>query len=73
MQYKIVFHGEFSPEYDIDEVKAKLAKIFKLKPETVEKLFSGRPVTIRKNVDAVTAAKYQKAAADCGAVFELEP
>ncbi|MGD9331716.1 MAG: hypothetical protein PVJ53_10415, partial [Desulfobacterales bacterium] len=42
-------------------------------PETVEKLFSGRPVTIRKNVDAVTAAKYQKAAADCGAVFELEP
>ena len=73
MQYDVVFHGEFSPEYDIDEAKAKLAKIFKLKPETVESLFSGQTVTIRKNVDAITAQKYQKAAAGCGVIFELEP
>ena len=73
MQYDVVFHGEFSPEYDIDEAKEKLAKIFKLKPETVESLFSGQTVTIRKNVDAITAQKYQKAAAGCGVIFELEP
>ena len=73
MQYDVVFHGEFSPEYDIDEAKEKLAKIFKLKPETVDTLFSGQSVTIRKNVDALTAQKYQKAAAGCGVIFELEP
>lgn len=73
MQYDVVFHGEFSPEYDIDEAKEKLAKIFKLKPETVDTLFAGQSVTIRKNVDAVTAQKYQKAAAGCGVIFELEP
>ena len=73
MQYNVVFHGEFSPEYDIDEAKEKLAKIFKLKSETVDTLFSGQTVTIRKNVDEVTAQKYQKAAAGCGVIFELEP
>jgi len=73
MQYNVVFHGEFSPEYDIDEAQEKLAKIFKLKPETVASLFSGQSVTIRKNVDVATAQKYQKAAAGCGVIFELEP
>jgi hypothetical protein len=57
MLYDVVFHGEFSPEYDIDEAKEKLARIFKLKPEKVDTLFSGQSVTIRKNVDEVTARK----------------
>ena len=73
MQYNVVFHGEFSPEYDMNDAKQRLAKIFKLKPETVEKFFSGQSVTIRKDVDEVTAKKYQKAAAGCGVIFELEP
>jgi hypothetical protein len=73
MQYDVVFHGEYSPEYDIDEAKQKLAKIFKLKPATVDRLFIGQSVTIRKDVDEVTARKYQKAAADCGVIFELVP
>lgn len=74
MPYNVVFQGEFFPEYDIDEAKQRLAKTFKLKPETVEQLFStSQPVTIRKNVDDITAEKYRKAAARCGVIFELEP
>jgi len=73
MLYNVVFHGEFSPEYDIDEAKEKLATIFKLKPHTADTLFSGQTVTLRKNVDEATARKFQKAAASCGVVFELEP
>ena len=73
MRYDVVFNGEFSPEHDINEAKQKLAKIFKLKPATVDKLFSGQSVTIRKNVDATTAEKYRKAAAGCGVIFELDP
>lgn len=73
MLYDVVFHGEFSPEYDIDEAKEKLARIFKLKPEKVDTLFTGQSVTIRKRVDETTARKYQKAAAGCGVIFELEP
>lgn len=73
MLYNVVFHGEFSPEYDINEAKKKLAAMFKLKPQAADTLFSGQTVTLRKNVDEVTARKYQKAAASCGVVFELEP
>ena len=73
MRFDVVFHGEFSPEYDINDAKQKLAEIFKLSPETVDKLFSGQSVTIRKQVDEVTAEKYRKAAAGCGVIFELEP
>ena len=73
MRYDVVFNGEFSPEHDINEAKQKLAKIFKLKPATVDKLFSGQSVTIRKNVDATTAEKYRKAAAGCGVIFKLDP
>ena len=73
MLYNVVFKGEFSLEHDIDDVKEKLAKLFKLKPETVDSLFSGKTVIIRKNVDELTARKYQKAADGCGAIFELEP
>ena len=68
MLYDVVFHGEFSPEYDIDEAKEKLARIFKLKPEKVDTLFTGQSVTIRKKVDEATARKYQKAAAGCGVI-----
>lgn len=72
MPYDVVFHGEFSPEYDIDEAKHKLARIFKLKPGTVDRLFSGgQSVTIRKNVDRSTAEKLRTAAAGCGVIFEL--
>jgi hypothetical protein len=74
MPFNVVFHGEFSPEYDIDEAKEKLAKLFKLKPETAARLFAAsQAVTIRKNVDAATAEKLRQTAARCGVIFDLEP
>lgn len=71
-RFNVVFRGEFLPEYDIDAAKDKLAEIFKLDPATVEKLFSGQSVTVRKGLDETTARKYKTAAAGCGVVFELE-
>jgi hypothetical protein len=73
MLYNVVFKGEFSLEHDIDDVKKKLAQLFKLKPATVESLFSGKTIVVRKGVDELTARKFQKAAEGCGAIFELEP
>ena len=69
MRYKVVFHGDVPPEAEIDDAKQKLAPIFKLKSEAVDRLFSGKAVTIRKHADAATAKKYQKAAAGCGVIF----
>jgi ribosomal protein L32 len=73
MRYDVVFNGEFSPEYDIDEAKQKMAQMFKLTPAAADKLFSGQSVTLKKNVDATLAEKYRKAAAGCGVIFELAP
>ena len=65
MHYKVVFHGEITPGTNIDDAKDKLAAIFKLKSETVDRLFSGKPMTIRKSADVATAEKYRKAAVAC--------
>ena len=72
MRYKVVFHGDLAPGTEIEVAKAKLAKRFKLKPESVAALFCGRSVTIRKDVDQATAKTLQRRAAECGVIFKRQ-
>ena len=72
MRYKLVFHGDLAPGTEIEVAKAKLAKRFKLKPQSVEALFCGRSVTIRKSVDRATAETIQRRAAECGVIFKRQ-
>jgi hypothetical protein len=50
-------------------VKEGLSKIFKLKPEAVERFFTGKPCIVKKDVQAETAQKikdgFDKAGAKC--------
>ncbi len=70
--YDIVFEGKTVPGKEIDLVKKALMNILKADEQSIDRLFSGKRVLIRKNVEASTAKKFRKAFEDVGAVCNLE-
>jgi uncharacterized protein YbjQ (UPF0145 family) len=70
--YNIVFEGKTVPGKEIDLVKKALMNILKADEQSIDRLFSGKRVLIRKNVEAGTAKKFLKAFEDVGAVCNLE-
>ena len=64
--YNLEFSGQIIPGWDIDEVKANLAKLLKANEEKIYKLFSGDRFLIKKNVDHQTVIKINNALKDAG-------
>lgn len=71
--YSLVFRGDLVPGYTTTDVKANLARLFKASPETVEKLFSGRPLAIKKGLGKAQAEQLQATLAKLGAQSSLKP
>ena len=71
--YNLEFSGQVVPGWDIDEVKANLAKLLKANEEKIYKLFSGGRFFIKKNVDHKTAIKINTALKDAGADCIIAP
>ena len=69
-RYKIVFRGKLQAGKSLEEVKQNMARVFKLGPDAIDKLFSGKSVVMKKNLDRQQALKFktaiQKAGAECG-------
>lgn len=72
-RYKVVFSGEIAPGQELDAVKANVAALYKTPVEKCAHLFSGRPVTIKGDLDAPTAQKYKTAFEKTGAVCRIVP
>ena len=70
--YDVVFYGQLSGIYPIDQVKKNLAKLFKMSTQKVESLFSGKKVSVKKSVNFNIAQKFNKAFEQAGAVCVLE-
>ena len=71
-RYNIIFEGKTVPGKDLGSVQKALVALLKIDAGRVERLFSGKPVVIRKNVDAATAEKFRKAFEAAGAVCNLK-
>lgn len=71
--YNLIFHGVIAEGQDAETVRKNIAELFKVSDDKVERLFSGRPVAVKKNVDHVTALKYQSAFKKAGALCSIEP
>lgn len=69
--YNVVFRGMLTGTKSEDEVKVELAALFKASAEKIEALFSGKPVVIKRNIDAATATKFRAAFERAGAFCEL--
>jgi len=70
--YNIVFEGKTVPGKEIDSVKKALMNILKADDQSIDRLFSGKRVLIRKNVEVATAKKFRKAFEDIGAICNIE-
>jgi len=69
--YEVTFSGEIQEGAKLDEVKARIGKMFKADEVTIARLFSGKRIVIKKNLSAEAADKYSIAFAKAGAICDL--
>ncbi|MDX1432283.1 MAG: tetratricopeptide repeat protein [Gammaproteobacteria bacterium] len=69
--FKVVFCGRLIDGYSEDTVKSNLAKSFKLTPEQLAELFSGKEVVIKDGLSIETARQVQSAFVRQGVVTIL--
>jgi len=69
--YQLILEG-VAEGFDLEEVKAKLASFFKIKPEKVDAFFRGKPVAVKKGLDKETALKYKSVFDLAGATCRIE-
>lgn len=69
--YHVIFEGQTTGERDLADVKRQLAALFKMNVTQVESLFSGKPVVIKRDIDAQTAQKYAAAFKKAGAICKV--
>ena len=65
--FEVAFAGKISDGANLEEVKARVAKMFNADDAKLEQLFSGKRIVIKKNIDQATAAKYKTALNRAGA------
>jgi uncharacterized membrane protein YhaH (DUF805 family) len=74
-RFKIVFDGTLLPGVDITTAKLNLAALYKSEVAAVERLFSGQPVTLKRELSQSDAQTYLQALKNTGidARIESEP
>ncbi len=70
--YQVIFSGEIIEHADIDMVKSNVARVFSLPADRIEKLFSGKRLVLKKDIDQATAERYKTTLQRAGALCEIE-
>ncbi|WP_444901022.1 hypothetical protein ACJJIG_12700 [Microbulbifer sp. SSSA007] len=70
--YSLVFRGDLIDGFTANDVKSNMARLFKSTPQAVEKLFSGRPLILRKGLSQAQAEQFQATLAKIGAQVTLK-
>ncbi len=71
--FEVAFAGEIADGANLDDVKARVGKMFNADGDKLATLFSGKRIVIKKNIDQATATKYRTALNRAGAVCEVKP
>ncbi len=71
--FEVAFSGQISAGASLEEVKARVGKMFNADEAKLAQLFSGKRIVIKKNIDQATAAKYRTALTRAGAECEVIP
>jgi hypothetical protein len=69
--FEVIFAGQIVPGAELEQVKTRVAVIFKTDVARIAHLFSGSPVVIKKGIDQQMAQKYQAAMQNAGAICEI--
>ena len=71
--FDIYFLGQTLPEADPAAVRRGVAKLFKVEDDAIDRLFSGKPVRVKKGLDAEAASRYRAAFREIGALIQIVP
>ena len=69
--YKIVFEGKIAEGCNIEDVKKNLASLYSVDVGEIERLFTGRPIVLKENLDYQTAIKDKGLFEETGAVCSV--
>jgi uncharacterized protein YbjQ (UPF0145 family) len=70
-RYTVIFEGRLMPGKSAGMVKDRLKSALKTDDQGIAKLFTGSPVSVRKNTDLATAEKYKQVFAAAGAFCQI--
>ena len=70
-RYDVIFSGEIVSGVTSEKVKENLIRLFKSPESTIDKLFSGRKITIKKAITEQKAHTYQQAMQKAGAIANI--
>ena len=71
-RFRVVFLNDFKRGTRIAEIREKVRQRFNLSEEGVERMFGGRPIVVKKDVDAEIAYQYKLAIDETGANCKIE-
>lgn len=71
--YKLIFSGQIAAGHTVDQVRQRLAVLLKMPIDQAHLLFTGKPISLKENVDYDTALKYKSAVERTGALAAIEP
>ncbi len=66
-RFMVIFSGELIQGFTTAEVKGNVGQLFKLEPNILEKLFSGRPCVIKKDLNKNQSQQLRSTLARLGA------
>ncbi len=72
-RYRVIYSGQVLPDFTPEVVKQNIQQLFKLDDILLEKLFSGKPIVLKKNIDSTTANRYREVLANSGAEVHIDP
>ncbi|HYN76179.1 MAG TPA: hypothetical protein VES73_00095 [Lamprocystis sp. (in: g-proteobacteria)] len=72
-RFDLSYLGLIAEGADPTHTRQRLCGIFKLTDKGADRLFTGRPVIVKRDVDAATAARFKKVFAQAGAILTITP
>jgi hypothetical protein len=71
--FDIVFRGDIVNGHNINDVKGRLAQLFRVDSARIEALFGGGLVPLKRDLDEATAEKYRAVLIKAGAQVQVRP
>ena len=69
--FDLIFKGKLEPGHNQGDVRSTLESLFEFDTESPVDFFSGQPVVLGKNLNAMTANMFKQALADAGIATHL--
>lgn len=70
-RFDLIFEGLIAPGADPAEARSRLSAIFKLNDQGADRLFSGKPLVVKRDVDSATAEQFETVFARAGAILTI--